>query len=72
MNVNKANGPGRRLATRTQRIIFRPDLVIPCGVARQQSPTPFHQAITILSHLRLSRIKRNKPCKINLDSNTAS
>ena len=30
----------------------RPDLVIPCWVARQQSPTPFHQAKTVYTTLK--------------------
>ena len=29
----------------------RPDLALPCQVARQQSPTPFHQAKAIINEL---------------------
>ena len=38
----------------------RPGLAIPCGVARQQSPTPFHQATLILAHVRLRRKWKKK------------
>jgi hypothetical protein len=38
-----------------RRVSSRPDLVIPCRVARQQSPAPFHQPKIIISAAQKAR-----------------
>jgi hypothetical protein len=44
MNAEGGRGSGRGVRPEPGWAFTRPDLVIPCRVARQQSPTPFHQA----------------------------
>ena len=50
LTITKENGPGGSLRQSTAGHSSRPDLAIPCRTnlrsvpARQQSPTPFHQA----------------------------
>ncbi len=39
--------PRKQLHPRPSGSFFRPGLAIPCWVARQQRPTPFHQAATM-------------------------
>jgi hypothetical protein len=47
----------------------RPDLVIPCRVARQQSPTPFHQAKTVYTTLIAKSAVPNIPFALHASEN---
>lgn len=44
----------------TPRVFPRLDLVNPWQVARQQSPTPFHQAKTIVTRITVKKLSRQK------------
>ena len=48
INDGKEKEPWRHEVARANGSFTRPDLAIPCRVASQQSPTPLHQARTIL------------------------
>ena len=50
--------PRNNYAPKPSGSFFRPGLAIPCWVARQQSPTPFHQAITMYTKKKRSQTLR--------------
>ena len=50
--MNAEKSPGHQSDRGWSGAFTRPDLAIPCRVARQQSPTLFHQAKTVDPNLR--------------------
>ena len=64
--AGQANGaekrPGGRGHQGQEGSFTRPDLAIPCRVARQQSPTPFRQTPQILTETEILQHSFALPC----------